>query len=189
VPVSVDLEGGYSDDPAQVAALAAELAGAGVAGINLEDGTSSGELRPAAAQADIIAAVAAAAPGLFINARTDTYWLGIGPEGGRLTETIGRLQAYADSGASGVFVPGLSDQQALAVLTAQVRLPVNVLWQPGLDLAGLGASGVARVSTGSGPYRRALAAGVATAIAARDGTRPPAEDVPYAGLIGLLRQD
>src|SRR5262245_10990577 len=37
VPVSIDSEGGYSDDPAEVAAYVAELADLGVAGVNLED--------------------------------------------------------------------------------------------------------------------------------------------------------
>ena len=75
VPVTVDFEGGYSDDPAAVAALARDLADAGVAGLNLEDGLPGGGLRQAGDHAAVIAAVVAAAPGLFVNARTDTYWL------------------------------------------------------------------------------------------------------------------
>jgi 2-methylisocitrate lyase-like PEP mutase family enzyme len=188
VPVTVDVEGGYSDDPGAVAALAAELAGVGVAGINLEDAMPDGRLRIAADQASIIRAVAAAAPGLFINARTDTYWLRVGPEIGRLTDTIGRLLGYAEAGASGVFVPALTDLQAVDEVTARVQLPLNLLWRPGMDLAELGSVGVARISTGSAPYRRALAAGLATAIAARDGGRPPDYDLPYGDLIDLLRQ-
>jgi 2-methylisocitrate lyase-like PEP mutase family enzyme len=185
VPVSIDAEGGYSDDPGEVADLAAELAGLGVAGINLEDGTMTG-LRPAAVQAAIIAGVRAAAPSLFVNARTDTYWLSAGAPQHRLTETVSRLQAYADAGADGAFVPGLWDAQILDVIAARVHRPLNVLWRPGLDLAALGASGVARVSTGSGPYRRALAAAVATAVAARDGLAPPAADISYDDLIATL---
>ena len=38
VPLSVDAEGGYSDDPAQVGELARQLAEAGAVGVNLEDG-------------------------------------------------------------------------------------------------------------------------------------------------------
>jgi 2-methylisocitrate lyase-like PEP mutase family enzyme len=188
VPVTVDVEGGYSDDPAEVAGLAAGLADAGVAGINLEDVASGGQLRSVRHQEAILAAVTSAAPALFVNARTDTYWLRAGPEAGRLTETISRLRAYAGSGASGVFVPGLDDLQAVDVITAQVHLPLNLLWRPGLDLARLGDCGVARVSTGSGPYRRALAAAVLTAIAARDGVPPPGQDLPYPDLVAALRR-
>jgi 2-methylisocitrate lyase-like PEP mutase family enzyme len=186
VPVTIDIEGGYSDNPDVVAALAAELAGLGAAGINLEDATPAGELRPAAEQALIIRAVTDAAPGLFVNARTDTYWLNVGPEAGRLTATIDRLLRYADAGAAGVFVPALTGQQAIETVTARVQRPLNLLWRPGMNLAELGAAGVARVSTGSAPYRRALAAGLATAVAARDGCEPPAADLAYAELIGLL---
>jgi 2-methylisocitrate lyase-like PEP mutase family enzyme len=187
VPVTVDLEGGYSDDPAEVAALAAELASTGVAGINLEDVTG-GQLRSIPDQAAIIKAVVAAAPDLFVDARTDLYWLRLGPESGRLAQAVDRLKAYADCGARGVFVPALYDLQAVEVVASQVWLPLNLLWRPGLDLAVLGGVGVARVSTGSGPYRRALSAAVATAVAARDGAPPPMQDLPYQDLVAALRR-
>lgn len=186
VPVTVDVEGGYSDDPAAVADLAAELANLGAAGINLEDAAGGG-LRPPAAQAAIIGAVVAAAPGLFVNARTDVYWLEAGPPPGRLAEAISRLEAYRDAGACGVFVPALPDIRGAAAITARIGLPLNVLWRPDQTMAQLAEAGVARVSTGSAPYRRALAAGLATAIAARDGGPPPAPDVPYRQLLNLLQ--
>jgi 2-methylisocitrate lyase-like PEP mutase family enzyme len=186
IPVTIDLENGYSDDPREVADLAAELASLGAAGINLEDAAGAG-LRPAAAQAEIIRAVVAAAPELFVNARTDTYWLQAGSPGGRLEETITRLRTYQDAGASGVFVPAMTAITDIAAVTAQVPLPLNLLWRPAQELAELAAAGVARVSTGSGPYRRALAAGLATAVAARDGSEPPAAEVPYAALLELLQ--
>ena len=44
VPLSVDIEGGYSDDPATVAETVARLADVGVAGINLEDGNAAPDL-------------------------------------------------------------------------------------------------------------------------------------------------
>jgi 2-methylisocitrate lyase-like PEP mutase family enzyme len=186
VPVTVDAEGGYSDDPAAVADLAAELAALGVAGVNLEDVTG-GRLREPQAHAQIIRAVAAAAPGLFVNARTDTYWLQAGPPDGRLADTVGRLQAYADAGASGVYVPALTDIREITEVTTRVALPLNLLWRPDQDLKQLAEAGVARVSTGSAPYRRALAAALAAAVAARDGSPPPEGELPYAELMHLLR--
>jgi 2-methylisocitrate lyase-like PEP mutase family enzyme len=187
VPVTVDFEGGFSDNAAAVGELAAELAAIGVAGINLEDVSAGGALREPAAQAGIIRAVRAAAPGLFVNARTDTYWLKYGPAGERLAETLGRLRVYEEAGAHGVFVPGLTELADIEAVTAGVGLPLNLLWRPDLDLPRLAETGVARISTGSGPYRRALAAGLATAIAARDGTAPPAADVDYRALIDALK--
>jgi 2-methylisocitrate lyase-like PEP mutase family enzyme len=187
VPVSVDLEGGYSEDPAAVADLVAGLASAGVAGINLEDVSAGGELRAPAAQAAIIRAVVAAAPGVFVNARTDVFWLEHGPRAERRAETIARLMAYAQAGASGVYVPGLTDIAEIESVTAAVELPLNLLWRPDQDLPRLAAAGVARISTGSAPYRRGLAAALATAVAARDGDQPPAPDLSYGSLQALLR--
>ncbi|MBX9245130.1 isocitrate lyase/phosphoenolpyruvate mutase family protein [Actinotalea ferrariae] len=189
VPVTVDLEDGYADDPAEVAELAAHLAGLGVAGVNLEDGRSGdGEaaLRDEAAHAGVIRAVVAAAPSLFVNARTDVHWLGIGDPATRRDATVRRLLAYRDAGAHGVFVPGLADPHDVAVVAASVDLPLNVLWQPGVDLADLAQAGVARVSTGSALYRHALGAAVETACAARTSAMPPVPALGYDRLQGLL---
>ena len=70
VPVSIDLEDGYSDDPHAVAALVGQVAAAGVAGINLEDGAGRPE-----ALVEKIQAVREALGGtpLFVNARTDIF--------------------------------------------------------------------------------------------------------------------
>jgi 2-methylisocitrate lyase-like PEP mutase family enzyme len=186
VPLTVDLEGGYAEDPAEVAALCRTLADLGVAGINLEDGLEHGQLRTVEQHAAVIAAVAAAAPELFINARTDTYWRGVGAEQERLDETVRRLAAYRDVGASGVFVPGLSDLAAITHVTSAVALPLNVLWQPGVALSELGSVGVARVSTGSGLYLRALATALAAANDALAGRAPSTTPVGYDDLQARL---
>lgn len=181
VPVTVDLEGGFSDDPAEVADVAKRLADVGVAGVNLEDGRPDGQLRQSGQHAAIIDAVAAV-PGLFVNARTDTYWLKVGCADGRAEETLRRLAAYRDAGASGVFVPGLTDPGVTHAVANEVGLPLNVLWQPGRALAELGAIGVRRVSTGSALYRHALAGGVAAARAAAQGEVPSQSASSYAAV-------
>ncbi|MEV1021137.1 isocitrate lyase/phosphoenolpyruvate mutase family protein [Streptomyces sp. NPDC050264] len=166
---TVDAEGGFSDDVEEVAELARTLHEAGAAGINLEDGRPDGTLAPVELHAAKIAAVKAAVPALFVNARTDTHWLGR-QEG----ETSTRLALYEQAGADGVFVPGLSDPADIAELTAGLVTPLNLLYAPtGPSLAELAALGVRRVSLGSLLYRRALAAAVDTATGIRDG-RPPA---------------
>jgi 2-methylisocitrate lyase-like PEP mutase family enzyme len=179
VPLSVDLEGGYSDDPREVAALARELAECGVAGINLEDGHADGTLRPAGEHAAVIEAVRTAAPDLFVNARTDVHWLRIGAAGSRSPEAVRRLRVYRDAGASGAFVPGLTDPTETAQLARAVDLPLNVLWTAGSDLHALAAAGVARVSTGSALYRHAMAAALDAATAARSGLLPTTTPVTY----------
>lgn len=187
VPLTVDLEGGYSDEPANVADLAAHLAQLGVAGVNLEDGRAHGQLRGPAEHAAVISAVKAAAPDLFVNARTDTYWLQTGADPDRLRDTAGRLAAYRDAGADGVFTPGLTDLAQLEQIVTTIGLPLNVLWQPGVSLNELGTAGVSRVSTGSALYRHALAAALATATAAHTGTHPTTTAVDYLSLQRRLR--
>ncbi|MEU7402438.1 isocitrate lyase/phosphoenolpyruvate mutase family protein [Streptomyces sp. NPDC044948] len=162
---TVDAEGGFSDEPEEVAELARRLHDAGAAGINLEDGRSDGTLTPVELHAAKIAAVKAAVPALFVNARTDTHWLGRQEE-----KTAERLAVYEQAGADGVFVPGLSDPDGIAALLATLVVPLNILYTPtGPDLAGLAALGVRRISLGSLLYRRALAAAVTAATDIRDG--------------------
>ncbi|CAM5683377.1 2-methylisocitrate lyase [Streptomyces violarus] len=119
--VSVDAEGGFSEDPDEVAEFARELYAVGVVGINLEDG-----LGPAGRHAAKIAAVKEAVPGLFVNARTDTHWLGDGD----VADTFARLDAYQQAGADGLFVPGLTDLRQIATLVRRVHAPLNVLYSP-----------------------------------------------------------
>ncbi|MGW6528220.1 isocitrate lyase/PEP mutase family protein [Streptomyces venezuelae] len=176
--ISVDVEGGFSDDPAEVAALAAELAEAGAVGINIEDGRADGTLRDAGHQAEILAAVREAVGGrLFINARTDTYWL---RDAGKVPETGERVEAYRAAGADGVFVPGLRDLPAITDLMSTVgETPLNILYAPdGPSMPELAEAGVARVSCGSLLFRAALGAAVTAARAVAGGAPPVAEGVP-----------
>ena len=161
VPVTVDIEGGFSDHPGDVAELAAELSSFGIAGVNLEDGRADGTLAPAGDQAAVIAAVKEAAPRLFLNARTDTFWLGT-PD---LDETLRRARAYAEAGADGIFVPGIAGDAGIRAVLDAVDLPLNALYLPGKsEYPRLARLGVHRVSTGSLLFRTALGATVAAAL-------------------------
>ncbi|MGW7054810.1 isocitrate lyase/PEP mutase family protein [Streptomyces sp. NPDC054887] len=170
VPVTVDIEGGFGAGPSGVAALAAGLVRAGVAGVNIEDGRPDGTLAPIGLQRELIAAVKEAAPTLFVNARTDTHWL---PD--RSGETARRLTAYREAGADGLFVPGLQDAPVVAALVAEYETPLNILYAPGgLPVARLAELGVARVSTGSLLFRAAVRQAVDVAWAvARGGAATP----------------
>ena len=168
--LSVDAEDGFSDDPAEVADFARALAAAGAVGLNLEDGRPDGSLTAPELHAAKIAAVKAAVPDLFVNARTDTCWLDR-----QHAETLPRLRAYQDAGADGLFVPGVSDPQRISLLVRDIDLPLNVLFRPGgPTIAQLGELGVRRVSLGSLLYRAALGTALATATAVREG-RPADE--------------
>ncbi|MFJ8954346.1 isocitrate lyase/phosphoenolpyruvate mutase family protein [Streptomyces sp. NPDC102381] len=178
---TVDMEGGFSDDPEQVADLARQLSAAGAAGINLEDGRVDGSLSLIDQHAAKIAAVKAAVPELFVNARTDTYWLGRDR-----AATEERLAAYQQAGADGLFVPGLAELDRIRDIATRFELPLNILYSPtGPTLDELAALGVRRVSLGSLLYRRALGEAVATARAVREGRRPTGDTLSYGEVQGL----
>jgi 2-methylisocitrate lyase-like PEP mutase family enzyme len=169
VPVTADLETGFGAAPADVAATVRGAIEAGAAGVNIEDAADDGGgLRPLDEAVARVAAARAAADDagvpLFLNARTDVHWRGIGEPAERAELTTDRLRAYAAAGADGVFAPGVTARDAIAHLVGAVDRPLNVLASPALPgMAELAALGVARVSTGSGPSRAAL--GLARRIA------------------------
>lgn len=146
LPLTVDIEQGYGDEPTQVAELVVQLAELGVAGINMEDGTAEPQLLCAKIQAcrSLLAERA-----LFINARTDVYLaqLATGPEA--ITECIRRLALYQEAGADGVFVPGLTDLAVAKQLSQHSSLPLNLMgWPEGATAKDLTEAGVKRLSAG-----------------------------------------
>ncbi|XVU22226.1 isocitrate lyase/PEP mutase family protein [Actinoplanes sp. CA-054009] len=157
VPLTVDVETAGAD-------FAAELFAAGASGINVEDGRGDGGLAPVEEQVEIIAAIKERVPGLFVNARIDTYWLGSGQG-----DTAKRAEAYLAAGADGIFVPGIRDDDEIRALPA----PLNVLLLPGMTVGRLARLNVARISTGSLLYRAALDTALVTAVAIQAGAPAP----------------
>ncbi|KUL40723.1 isocitrate lyase/PEP mutase family protein [Actinoplanes awajinensis] len=137
VPVTVDVESGYGDPAGTLKAMAA----AGVAGVNVEDGS-----RSAAEQVARLTAAHQAAPEVFLNARIDTLLFGLGD----VAEAISRARAYLDAGADGIFVLGVTDPAVITELVAAIPGPLNVMTGPGAPSIGeLAKLGVARISLGS----------------------------------------
>lgn len=179
VPLSVDVEDGGCDTPSDVAGQVAALAEIGphVVGVNIED-SSAGRLVAPGAHAAKVAAVKERVPGIFLNARVDTYWTG---QDATVGATLDRARAYVAAGADGIFVPGVAEPSVVRELAGALPVPLNVLPVAGVDVRQLAAWGVRRVSTGSLPYRAALRAAVDVAEAVRGGWAPPAAE-PYAAL-------
>jgi 2-methylisocitrate lyase-like PEP mutase family enzyme len=171
LPVTVDIEGGYSADPQACAGNVSLLLDCGVAGINFEDRVVEGSgLYDVDAQCERIAAIRRMASqrgiALFINARTDLFFDKDLPLHEALAEAGRRAAAYAGAGASGFFVPGLADLPAIGALAAAVELPLNVMLMPGMaDHRALAEAGVARISYGPAPYLQAMEATRAAAQA------------------------
>ena len=165
--LSVDIEDGYDDDPDAVASHIARL---GVDGVNIEDSTDGRLVDPQVLAAKVVA-IKERAPQVFVNARVDTYWL---DQDATVSATLKRADAYVVAGADGIFIPGASQPSDLREFTSYIPLPVNVLAIPKVSLAQLADLGVRRVSTGSLPYRAAIAAAVQVAHDVRTGASPPA---------------
>jgi hypothetical protein len=113
-PVTVDFEGGYSENDSELANNISRLLDLGVIGINFEDRLVKGAgLYDVDRQARRISAIRKAAGrkgvGLFINARTDVFFEHSNDAAQAVAEALGRAKAYAVAGASGYFVPGLVD--------------------------------------------------------------------------------
>jgi len=164
LPLNVDSERCFPDDPGGVAETVRLLGEAGAAGCSIEDwDPSAGRIDDVAQAVERVAEAAAAArafdPPLVLTGRAENHLHGIDD----LDDTIARLVAYRDAGADCVYAPWLSTTEQISAVVDAVGVPVNVLAVPGAptvpELAGLG---VRRVSTGSllaGAAYGALAAG------------------------------
>lgn len=156
VPLTVDVEAGYSADPRAVTELVVRILDIGAVGINIEDGDASADLL-----CKKIAAVrekaARSGTDLFINARTDVY-LGTVSGGAAMEEVIRRAARYRAAGCDGLFVPGLSDGDAIAAIVEAIDpMPLNIMALPSLpSMDALQKHGVRRLSAGSAIAQAAL---------------------------------
>jgi 2-methylisocitrate lyase-like PEP mutase family enzyme len=163
-PVTVDFEGGFAQTPAEIAGNVLRVIKAGAVGINFEDQVVNGlGLNTVEDQCARIAAIRKVAENagvpLFINARTDVFLkAGEGSDPHDLMEdAIERRSAYAEAGADGFFVPGLTDLALIETICRDSPLPINVMMMG--DLASISAVaeiGAARASFGPGPYFTAM---------------------------------
>ncbi|MBC8647861.1 MAG: isocitrate lyase/phosphoenolpyruvate mutase family protein [Thermoanaerobaculia bacterium] len=164
LPVTIDLESGYGRLPEAVGETAVRAIASGAIGFNLEDRVigekglysiedQSARIRAARSAADRAAVL------VFINARTDVF-LKADPathEVAHAEEALRRAAAYAVAGASGLFVPGLVNEELIERVCKTSPLPVNVMVHAATPPASrLMELGVARISYGPGPYRESL---------------------------------
>ncbi len=165
LPVSLDFESGYGRTADEVAANVERVVAAGAVGINLEDRVigEDGLFAPADHAARVAGAVRAgrnAGIDLFVNVRTDLFLKAKSEshDDAMLDDALTRAHAYEAAGAKGFFAPGLVDERLIRRLCEACPLPINVLILPASPApSGLAELGVARISYGPGPWRRAMA--------------------------------
>ena len=156
IPVSVDFEAGYSNDPMEVAESVKQLADLGVSGINLEDGIVQDGKR-LLGDPDLLVEkikVIKSTIDIFINARTDTFTT---KHPQALEEAIRRAQLYQNAGADGIFVPLIESEVDIKTFVEQVNLPLNVFTTPNLpNYEILTTLGVKRISHGAKQYEQLM---------------------------------
>ena len=160
LPLTVDFEGAYSTDPEEGAGNVARLAETGAVGCNFEDQIIGGEgLHPIDLHVRRIAAIrTAVGEAFFINARTDLLLKTQAHDDAAIDHVIERGKAFAEAGASGFFVPRLSDPKQIERVVREVPLPLNVIAFPGApDKKVWADAGVARISHGPFPQRALMA--------------------------------
>ena len=156
IPVSVDFEAGYSNDPMEVAEYVKQLADLGVSGINIEDGTVEDGKR-LLGDADHLAEkikVIKSSIDIFVNARIDTFTT---KHPSALEESIRRAQLYQSAGADGIFVPLMEKESDLQAFVDKIKLPLNVFASPQLpSYERLAELGVKRISHGAKQYEQLM---------------------------------
>jgi 2-methylisocitrate lyase-like PEP mutase family enzyme len=142
IPLSVDMERGYTDDLEALTVNVQKIIDIGAVGINIED--HQGEeiyLKKLSAISNYLKHTNQQ---LFINARTDAFLQKL-PDP---TETvIARAKLYKAAGSDGLFVTGVQDVGIIKEIVSAIDLPVNVVGVSSIaDVQLLADCGVKRIS-------------------------------------------
>ena len=151
LPLSVDMERGYSNDLDKLNDNIQKLIDCGIAGINIED--AEGEAIYLEKLSSIRNYLDKTNQQLFINARTDAFLQKLDSP---LETTLRRARLYQNAGADGLFVTAIQDTDTIKLITAATNLPVNVVAVPKLaSVQTLEACGIRRISMAVFLYRAA----------------------------------
>lgn len=156
LPISVDLEAGYGNDPEIVYSNIRELSQIGVVGINLEDSVVENGSRTLANVNEFACKLVSIHKkikddnmDMFINLRIDTFLL---QSPNAIEESIERIDHYSNF-IDGIFLPCISASEDIEQIVHHTNLPLNVMSVPSLpDFGELRNLGVKRISTGNFLY-------------------------------------
>jgi len=151
LPLNVDSERCFPDDPGGVAETVRLLGEAGAAGCSIEDWNPvDARIEDVGLATERVAEAAEAAhtfdPPMVLTGRCENHLRGVDD----LDDTIARLVGYRDAGAACLYAPWILTSEQIAAVVEAVRAPVNVLAAPAAPpVPELARVGVRRVSTGS----------------------------------------
>jgi 2-methylisocitrate lyase-like PEP mutase family enzyme len=165
LPVSADIEAGYSSN-IEGAVKAAEAAiEIGAVGVNLEDSTGNNN-NPFFDVSEIVERIKAIRSmaetrGIYlvINLRTDVYMLGKENHNEKFRHTVERANIYREAGADCIFVPDMGDfnEKIIKELVNEINAPLNIIAADNIPpVKKLEEIGVARLSFGPRPMRAML---------------------------------
>ncbi len=169
LPISVDIENGFSSDPDDAAAAVTRVAEAGAVGGSIEDYDPEDGIYAFDHAVERVAAAVEAARRLdfpfTLTARAENHIRG-NPD---LDDTIARLRAYERAGADVLYAPGLGSAEEIRAVCEATTKPINVLALPHLSVGEITAAGGRRISVGSLLTWVAVDAMADAAIQIRDG--------------------
>ncbi len=153
IPLTVDIEGGYSRDTNQIIENIISLYEIGVVGINIEDSIVKNGNRVILPKNDFVTILKDIKKALmernidiFINVRTDYFIMQLDNP---LEETIKRIKLYEQSGADGIFIPCIVDIEDIKQVVKLTSLPINIMTMPNLpSFEVLQNAGIKRISQG-----------------------------------------
>lgn len=162
IPVSMDSENAYADEPQGVFENLQRIAASGVVGASIEDysGDPKHPFYDIELAAERVRAAKEAVTGLdypfVLTARAECYLYG---HSDPFSESVRRVNRYREAGADCLYVPGIRDIETIRRLVESVDGPVNVvmgLSGAPISLNELRKAGVARVSIGGSLARATL---------------------------------
>ncbi len=163
VPVNVDAENGYGDDPEAVAECIRRCIHAGAVGAGIEDYTQDPAHplyeRTLAVERIRAAREAADASGVpfVLTARAECHLYRVP---GAFAESVARSNLYREAGADCLYTPGVRDRAEVAALVREIDGPMNFVVGKGMadyTLGELGELGIRRVSIGGSLMRATFA--------------------------------
>lgn len=152
IPINADFENGFADTPEDTAKNVEKLIATGMAGGSIEDFSRDGKViydfnlsvEKVQAAAEV---VKASGMPFQLTARAENLLRGVND----LDDTIRRLKAYEEAGASVLYAPGVATLDQLKTVTDELQKPFNVLsvFFQNTTVEQFAEAGARRVSIGS----------------------------------------